>query len=268
MYFSASIIYISGQQKVLDYSVGILENIGKSKKSGGETSMIRGLTEEEKYKVIRPIIGPCEYDDYGIPIIRKTPVSAIDWNKLKAIGFKSASPRTSDKNTLVLMHAYDKELIRLWNNPLKYVGLYQGFAAVGSPDFSCYSSMNPNMIRFSIFKSRWIGVTWQNYNVLVLPTAIWSTPETYDLCFSSIERESVVIVSTLGCEEHPDVFLAGFNEMKKRINPPLIIVVGDMIDGMEGRFLQFSYNQTFSTKYIQMEIEGIPKVFEIGKEAM
>lgn len=228
--------------------------------------MIKGLTEEEKYKVVRPIIGDCDYDEFGIPIIRKTPVSVIDWNKLSAISFKSASVKTSDRNTLVLMHAYDKELMRLWNNPLKYVGLYQGFAAVGSPDFSCYPSMNPNVIRYNVFMSRWLGVTWQNYNITVLPTAIWGTPDTYDICFGSIERGSVVIVSTIGCERHPNIFLDGFREMKKRIAPPLIIVVGNLIDGMTGTFLQFKYSDSFSTRYKQMEIEGISKLFTIEEE--
>lgn len=33
--------------------------------------MIKGLTEYEKYKVIRPVIGDCTYDHYGMPILKK-----------------------------------------------------------------------------------------------------------------------------------------------------------------------------------------------------
>ena len=87
--------------------------------------MLKGLSEYEKYKVIRPIIGSCEYDNQKMPIMRKTDLSNLDLNKLKAIGIKSASPRTSDKNTLVLMHAYDKYLLSMWNDPLKKIGLFQ-----------------------------------------------------------------------------------------------------------------------------------------------
>lgn len=35
---------------------------------------------------------------------------------------------------------------------------------------------------------------------------------------------SIPIISTLGCQNNTDDFLAGFNEMKARINPPLVVV--------------------------------------------
>ena len=59
--------------------------------------MIKGLTEYEKYKVLRPIIGECEYDDFNMPVIRKTSIDVIDWEKLKVIGFQNASAKTSDR---------------------------------------------------------------------------------------------------------------------------------------------------------------------------
>lgn len=229
--------------------------------------MIKGLSEQEKFNVIRPIIGPCDYDKYKIPILKKADLSRIDLDNLKAIGIKSASPRTSDKRKLVLMHAYDKELMRLWNDPLKKIGLFQGFAAIGTPDFSLYPDMNENDIRHNIYKSRWLGVTWQNYHCTVIPTMGWALPDTYDLCFSSVEYESPVIISTLGCDEHKDIFLEGFFEMRRRINPPLIIVVGEMIDGMTGTFINYKYTETFCRKYTQLEIEGISRVFTIKEAA-
>ena len=44
--------------------------------------MIKGLSEFEKYKVIRPIIGECEYNKFGFPIIKKPDESAIDWDNI------------------------------------------------------------------------------------------------------------------------------------------------------------------------------------------
>lgn len=41
--------------------------------------------------------------------------------------------------------------------------------------------------------------------------------------------------------------MQGFNEMKRRINPPLIIVYGDMIDGMTGRFVNIKYKEAFNS---------------------
>ncbi len=231
--------------------------------------MIKGLSEYDKYKVVRPIFGACEYDEFGMPVIKKTDISSLDWNRLKVIGIQNVSEKTSDKNTLVLMFNYDKRLLTLWNNPLKKIALFQGFAAVGTPDFSLYPAMNVNEIRHNIFMSRWLGVTWQNYHCRTLPTIGWALPDTYDLCFSGVEREAIVIISTIGCQEHIPEFLNGFNEMKKRIEPPLIIVYGDMIDGMTGTFINFGYTEGFcpKTNYEQLRLDEMPKVFTIKEVA-
>uniref|UniRef100_I5AVI7 DUF4417 domain-containing protein n=1 Tax=Eubacterium cellulosolvens (strain ATCC 43171 / JCM 9499 / 6) TaxID=633697 RepID=I5AVI7_EUBC6 len=223
--------------------------------------MIKGLTEEEKFKVIRPIIGDCVYDENGFPVVKKTEIDAIDWNSLKVRGLQNASRKGYNAETLLLMFNYDKRLLSLWNSPLKKVGLFQTFAAVSTPDFSVYPPMNINIIRYNVFMSRWLGRTWQNYGCTVLPTIGWALPDTYDLCFGGIERGSIVVISTLGCQEHKDVFLMGFNEMRKRIDPPLIIVVGKMIEGMNGEFLNFRYEDTFDCKYEQMRLAGINRIF-------
>ncbi len=235
----------------------------KKTEKGG--TMIKGLTEEEKYKVLRPIIGECERDEFEMPIIRKTEMDAIDWEKLKIIGLQNASTKTADKNTLVTMFNYDKQLLRLWNDPLKKVGLFQGFAAIATPDYSISSQMDTIELSHNVYMSRWLGVTWQNYNNTVLPTIGWDEPSSYDISFSGVEKNSVVIVSTLGCQGRPDVFLEGFNEMKRRIEPPLIIVVGDMIDGMTGSFINFKYEDCFSptAKYDQMQLEGVSRIFTV-----
>lgn len=224
-----------------------------------------GLSEYEKYKVIRPIIGDCSFDGFAMPIVKKIPLDALDWETLKVIGFQSASPKTVNKETLVTMFNYDKKLLQLWNNPLKKVALFQGFAAVSTPDFSIYPNMNINEIRHNIYMSRWLGVTWQNYNCTVIPTVGWADPSTYDLCFSGLEHGSIVIISTLGCKYRTDAFLKGFDEMCSRIDPPLIIVIGDMIKGMTGTFINYKYNESFSHKYRyeQLRLEGFSKVFTI-----
>ena len=231
--------------------------------------MNKGLSEYEKYKVIRPVIGGCELDTYDMPIVRKTEFSAIDWEHLKITGVQNASVKNSDKNTMITMFSSDKRLLSLWNEPLKKIGLFHGFAAVCTPDYSLYPTMNINDIRHNIYKARWLGATWQNYHCTVLPTVGWVLPDTYDLCFSGLEYGSVVVISTIGCQEKPKEFLAGFREMKARLNPPLIIVYGDMIPGMTGTFLNFPYEEGFcrKQKYEQLRIEGISRLFTVEEVA-
>ena len=231
--------------------------------------MIKGLDEYEKLKVVRTIIGDCKYDNLKMPIIKKTDLDSLDWEHLKVLGIQNASPKNISKDTLVLMFNYDKKLLPLWNDPLKKIGMFQGYGAVATPDFSIYSNMNENEIRHNVFMSRWLGVLWQNYNCTVLPTIGWATPETYDICFSGLEYGSVVVISTLGCQNNVKEFLAGFRELKTRINPPLIIVFGDMMDGMTGSFLHFKYKEAFikNNAYEQLYFEGISKIFTIEEVA-
>ena len=225
--------------------------------------MIKGLSEFEKYKVVRPIIGECEYDSYDMPIIRAIDVNAIEWDDLVIQGAQNLTNQRDNRNSLIHMFLDDKKLLAYWNNPLKKIGLFQSCAVVATPDFSIYSTMNYNEIRHNIYMNRWLGCTWQNYGVTVIPTIGWAGMETFDLCFSAVEYGSPVIISTLGCQSHVNEFLLGFEEMKRRIKPTIIIVFGNMIKGMTGKFINFKYSESFNSKYQQMKFNGISAVFEI-----
>lgn len=136
--------------------------------------------------------------------------------------------------------------MRLWNNPLKYVSKYQTAAFVTTPEFSVY----PNELRHNVFKGRRIGKTRQNYGCKVIPVIPWATPDTYDLCFSGIEEGLLIIIFTTGCRKNNEMFLNGFNEVKKRIKPELIIVYGNMIKGMTGRFINYKYKDVFEKIFV------------------
>ena len=229
--------------------------------------MIKGLSEYEKYRVIRPVIGGCELDDQDMPIIRRTLEDTIDWERLGITGFKNLAKKHDNSNTLIHMFSFDKDLMPLWNHPLKRIALFQTCAAVATPDFSAYASMNLNEIRHNVYKARWLGCTWQNYGCTVLPTVGWADPRTYDICFSGIEHGSPVVISTLGCKGTAEVFLAGFKEMKKRLDPSMIVVYGDMIKGMTGKFIRFSYQDSFATNASQLHMECVPRVFVVEEVA-
>ena len=228
--------------------------------------MIKGLTEFDKYRVIRPIIGGCSYDSFEFPIIKKINSEIINWDDLKICGVQNLSKYRDNSNTLVHMFLDDRRLLSLWNNPLKKIALFQTCSLIATPDFSIYPSMNYNDIRHNVYMNRWLGCTWQSYGNTVIPTIGWADRNTFEICFSGVEKETPVIISTLGCQNNRDSFLLGFNEMIHRINPPLIIVFGDMIDGMTGRFINFKYTDSFRSEYTQLKMNGFSNIFEI-KEA-
>lgn len=229
--------------------------------------MSKSLTEYDKYKVIRPVIGGCKYDENSFPIIRNAFKDNANWDELYACGIQNITKKNDNRNTIALMYLDDKKLLSYWNTPLKKIPLMLGCAAVATPDFSYYDSMNINEIRHNVFMNRWLGVTWQNYGVNVIPTIGWAGKQTYDLCLSGIEQGTPVTISTLGCQKHEKEFLAGFNEMKRRIKPSTIIVFGDMIDGMTGRFLRFKYTDSFNKKMRQQALKGMLGMFEIKEKA-
>ncbi|MDD5866446.1 MAG: DUF4417 domain-containing protein [Lachnospiraceae bacterium] len=229
--------------------------------------MINGLTEYEKFRVLRPVIGNCVLDTNGFPVINKTEYREKDWCNIGVTGLQNISPQKKNDNMILLMFNYDYRLMNLWNTPLKKIGLFQSFYAIATPDFSIYPGMNINDVRHNVYMSRWLGKTWQNYGCTVYPTIGWAMPDTYDVVFGGVEKGSIVVISTLGCQNNAEVFLDGFNEMKKRIEPSLIIVYGDMIDGMTGRFVHFKYNEAFAKDSFQLCIEGLSQVFEIKEVA-
>lgn len=180
----------------------------------------------------------------------KTLESQLDIKNMEPIGIQNLTTKYDNSKKLVLPFNYDKELLKYWNDPMKYIPKFQSVMAIGTPDYSVYPSMNINEIRHNIYMNRWLGCLWQSYYCTVLPVISWWGEDTFDICFSGAEKKSIVIISTLGCSDNQEVFLRGFNEMKKRIDPPLIIVYGNMISGMTGRFVNVKYRDAFNKRTV------------------
>ena len=217
----------------------------------------------EILKTNRSMIGPAVYDKYDFPVITNQFDSKMDWNNLYPVNLQNAAPSASNSNKILLMFRYDRQLESLWNAPLKKVCLFKSYAAVSTPDYSIYPSMNRNEIRHNIFKNRWLGHLWQNMGVTVYPSVGWGSPDTYDMCFSAIEEGSVVVISTLGCLQNEEFFLEGYEEMLNRIKPSIVIVYGNLIPGMKGKILNFKYQESLKKDYVQPNLPGIARLMTL-----
>ena len=226
--------------------------------------MIHGLTEDEKFKIVRPILGDYRLDENDMPIIRDNFEEKTDWENLTVRGFNSITSKTSNENTLVTMFKYDNVLERLWKVPLKYVGLFSGCFAVSTPDFTITPKMNRHEIEYNVYRNRWLGVTWQNLGCRVIPAVQWADEKTLQMCLSGIEKGTPVIISTLGVKQNLETFFLGFNEMKRFIEPKVIIVVGDYVEGMAGRFIFYKYEDSWSEiDNLQIPLFDISKIVDI-----
>lgn len=230
--------------------------------------MIAGLTDAEKVRLLHPLFGNTELDIFGFPKLKKVSESDLDFENLRGINIQNLSPKKDNRNSLVFTFRYDKDLRKYSDDPRRYIPLLLTTAGVATLDFSIYSGMNINDIRYNVYLSRWVGSVWQAYGITVIPTIGWAGPNTYDVCFSGIEEGSVVIISTVGSLTNYQMFIEGFNEMKSRIKPKLIIVYGNLLPGMTGRFLTFAYSDCFSKtdsdeNLEQLQLFDSPRIIEI-----
>lgn len=202
------------------------------------------LTEYDKFKLVRPVNNHA-LDEQGMPIMNITIEQMLWIETAKPINIQNLKKFKNNTNKIVFMFRYDKYLEKYWQDPLKYHSYFDGAMVVCTPDYSVYPNMNKNAIAYNVFRNRWLGCFWQNYGSRVIPTISWAGSDTYDICFSGVQKGGIVTISTLGCQSNKEMFLEGFFEMKKRLEPSLIVVFGNMIEGLKGRFVNYKYNEAF-----------------------
>ena len=196
--------------------------------------------------------------------MHKVTEGMIDFSILKPLNIQNLSQKYNNTQRIILPFVYDRYLTKFWKEPLKYIPLFQSAYAVGTLDFSVNEHMEFPEYLHGIYKNRWLGCLWQDCGILAIPTVGWTTEEWDDVSFSGIEKESVVMISTLGSKSDRDFFIRGYNEMMKRIAPPLVIVYGEMLDEMKGRFVNYHYADSFKPKdspFIQEVLFNVSPVF-------
>lgn len=231
---------------------------------------MKGLADYQKYKSIRPLPEGWPKDDKGIPFLKRDDFCDIDWNQVKFTTLCNRNTVKEKKNSIPLLFHYDYLLERLWNDPLKYVVEFSEFLAVLSPDFSAYRNMEPWVIEMNVAKGLWIAALFQSFGIKVIPTITWADERTYDICFNHLPKGCVVAISTIGVGNEEESFLKGFNEMRERLQPSLIIVRGKPIHGMSGRFIFIGFDETFnvpeSDQLKLFELDRIQLIKKGGEE--
>ena len=175
------------------------------------------------------------------------------------IGFDKT--HLEDQNHLdrmVHFFLYDYRFERVWKNPDNDIEKLSRYRAVLSPDFSMYLEMAPVMQLYNVFRNRWCGAYWASKGLRVIPTVNWGDESSFDFCFEGIEKGSVVAVSTYMASEHDnrcdqkEWFLAGYNEMLRRIEPEKIICYNTPFPEMQGNIIDVDYERS-SWRYMNYE---------------
>jgi hypothetical protein len=200
---------------------------------------------------------------WKIPVIPKFQPKDGDFNDLLLIGFDKTN--LEDQNHLdrmVHFFLYDYRFERVWKNPEADIEKLSRYRAVLSPDFSMYLEMAPVMQMYNVFRNRWCGAYWASKGIRVIPTVNWGDESTFDFCFDGIEKGSVVAVSTYMASEHDhrkdqkEWFMAGYNEMLRRIEPEKIICYNTPFPQMQGDIVHVDYERS-SWRYMDYDRKAI-----------
>ena len=190
--------------------------------------------------------------EYGIPEIQPTPYEGgCDW-----IGFNYAKSCKEPAGKGVHFFLDDYQFNRLWTNIDRYIPMFQKFRYVMSPDFSTYTDFPKVMQIYNHYRKHWCGAYLQEAGIQVIPTISWSTPDSFEWCFDGEPEGSTVAVSSVGCmnnKEKKALFLAGYEEMVRRLQPETIIFYGTVPDECMGNIVRI---RAFTDKFKEAKCNG------------
>lgn len=186
---------------------------------------------------------------FGIPTVPKPSVKPSDVDNLRLLRFDEVK-RDNQKhiNRMVHFFLYDYNFEKIWQKPQLYVDLLRPYKGMLTPDFSMYIEMPIVIQLYNTFRNRWCGAYFAEKGLKVIPTVNWGLEESYDFCFAGIEKGSAVAISTYMFHEHgnhasqKELFLNGYNEMMRRIEPEYVICYSEPFSEMTGNIVYVNYD--------------------------
>ncbi len=167
-------------------------------------------------------------NSYGIPDIRRDEFE-----------IKNLIPYRVDSNRRGTAHFFldDYRFERCWKNPDSQIEELKKYDGVLSPDFSMYTNYPKAFQIWQVYRNRWCTCYWQSLGIKVIPTVSWSDESSYDFAFLGIPKNSVVAIGTVGVlndENAKRLFMLGFKEMIKRLEPKEILIYGNKLTELDG----------------------------------
>lgn len=170
--------------------------------------------------------------EYDIPAIE--PVKKIDVDKWLPFNYVKGCKDPED----VCVHFFidDYQFERVWNWPDKYTEYLSQFKAVCSPDFSPYSDFPKVIQLYNHYRKHWCAAYWQSKGMTVIPSITWNGPESLEWAFDGEPVGGVVATSSVGMlrdKTAKEWFMAGYEEMVRRLEPTQVIIKGHIPDELK-----------------------------------
>lgn len=174
-------------------------------------------------------------DPWGIPTIPRPRVSAWpDWMVCCDDWPRWSKAGKLPKEGIGAIHFFtdDYRFEAGWNNPARQLARWHDAQFLCSPDFSLYRDHPLAIQLWNTYRNRWMGRRFVEAGRVCIPTIGWSDEASYEFCFRGVEVRSAVIVSTVGTQAEPEakrLFMAGYEEMCRRIRPEVVFVHGERV---------------------------------------
>ena len=94
------------------------------------------------------------------------------------------------------------------------------------------------------------------YGIKVIPTISWSDESSFEWCFDGEPVGGIVAVSSVGTQNNKtakELFLNGYNEMMKRLEPETVIFYGTIPQECYGNIIKV---KAFQEKFKEAKIYG------------
>ena len=185
---------------------------------------------------------------YGIPDIKKDEFEV-----------KELIPYRVDSNRNGTAHFFldDYRFERCWRKPDSQIEELKKYDGVLSPDFSMYTNYPQAMQIWQVYRNRWCACYWQSLGIKVIPTISWSDEQSFKYCFLGVQKGSTVAIGTVGVlndEYAKTLFMQGFKEMLKQLEPKEILIYGNKLTELE-EYKNIRWFDPYMNKFIKAKGE-------------
>lgn len=190
--------------------------------------------------------------EYGIPEIQPAQFDLPE----EFVSFSAAAKCQQRENKGVHFFVDDYRFNRLWASPDKYLDMLRQFRCVMTPDFSMYTDFPKAIQIYNHYRKHWIGAYLQENGIPVIPTIGWSNESSYKWCFAGEPAHGIVAVSSVGTQQSRksrELFLNGYKEMVRRLEPETIIFYGKVPKECLGNIVRI---RAFQEKFKEAKCNG------------
>ncbi len=175
-----------------------------------------------------------------IPICPTTatsqPEALISWREARKLHKREIGRGHKDYRVNAYIHFYiddqyfDGLFTGIWFHSKRALKVIRHFAGIIASDFSTYTDFPDPLVRWNFYRMNAFGYWVGRLGIPVIVNARWGWPETWAYCWDGIHPGDMVAIGTVGSglkkKINQDQFRQGFDELIRRIHPPVIVVYG------------------------------------------